>query len=150
MTDRLPRRDSLPRINISNNSRSHTISSPFHHAPPRASSSSSSPSVSKTVTVPLTRFSPPSPIKTIPYPHTASHRLSSTLRPGRRSSLVQLGRRRIVHLLLALSIPMLALALLHGYAFMPTAERWLHGRSSSQSDSSSIKYLRRALWISWS
>lgn len=78
-----------------------------------SSSSSSSPIPSSIFTLSLTRHTPPSPVKIVPYPHTSSNRLSSTLRPRRRSSnpFLQFARRRSVHLLLALSVPLLALLL---------------------------------------
>ena len=115
----LPCRSSASRNDLD----SHPITNPLHASsnPSRlsssVSSSTSSPSSVSTSgtsdTLFLTRFSSPSPIKPILYPYTSTNRLSSTLRPRGRIShgLAQLARGRIVHLILALSIPLLVLAL---------------------------------------
>lgn len=93
----------------------HASSSSSSRAPSSFSSnrSSSSSATSETLSVP--RSSPPGFAKPIRYPYTSSHRLTSTLRPSRRTAAIlkQLARRWIVHLALALSIPILIWALAH-------------------------------------
>ncbi|ORY34796.1 hypothetical protein BCR39DRAFT_461978 [Naematelia encephala] len=73
----------------------------------------SSPSESTSSSPGLPRFNHSPPPKRIPYPYTTSFKLRSTLRPRRNSAtpFVAVLRRRIVHLLILLSIPIFGLLL---------------------------------------
>ena len=105
-----------PLYHSTSDEESYPSSSSADHDDAASSSSHASGSTSTNITDDpiFLDTSPKHPNRALPYPTTATYRLSPSLRPRRRGlrALIQLAKKRIGHLVLALGVALLALLVL--------------------------------------